>query len=160
MKRLYLLTCMALAAQSAACGALPRGEDERAAILELYEAQRASHFAGDADLFLAAVDTGYLAIGSGAVRYQRKSDALRSVGDYFQQTRFDELRDVSPPRVIVSPDGRNAWLIGEIEVRGSRRDSSGAGRPFAFRAAWMDAYERGGDGWRLVARANTQRDLP
>lgn len=141
----------------ASCGTQSNAATDRQAILDVYEAQRAAHFRNDAALFLAAVDTGYLAISNGVVQYRRKSDALRSVAGYFQQTRFDEVRDLSPPRVMLARDGRTAWLIGEVEVRGFQRDSNGVERPMAFRAAWLDVYEKTSAGWRLVVRANTQQ---
>lgn len=139
----------------AAC-ADPAGTDaDRDAILSLYEAQREAHFQGDARLFLSAVDTGYLAIGGGAVRYRARDEAIRQVDGYFQRVEIEELRDVTPPRVTLSPDGRFAWLIGEVEVRGSRHDSAGS-EPMAFRSAWLDVYEKDSSGWHLRARANTQ----
>lgn len=143
-----------------ACGNHAESAGDRDAILRLYEAQRAAHFLRDAEMFLGAVDTGYLAIGDGMVQYRPKADALKAVADYFQQTRIEQVQDVSPPRVKLATDRRAAWLIGEVEVRGMRRDSTGTERPFAFRAAWLDVYEKGPLGWRLTARANTQRQSP
>jgi hypothetical protein len=145
------------AALLAACGTQSNVAEERQAILDVYEAQRAAHFRNDPAMFLGAVDTGYLAISNGVVQYRRKSDALISVAGYFQQTQFNEVRDLSPPRVMLSRDARTAWLIGEVEVRGFQRDSSGVERPMTFRAAWLDVYEKTSKGWRLVVRANTQR---
>ncbi len=154
---------LAVPLAAAACWALPtacadaaEADADRNAILSLYEAQREAHFQRDARMFLSAVDTGYLAIGSGTVRYRAREEAIRQVDGYFQQVEIEELRDVTPPRVTLSPDGRFAWLVGEVEVRGSQHDSVGSRAPIAFRAAWLDVYEKEPSGWRLRARANTQ----
>ena len=140
----------------AACAEPAEADADRNAILSLYEAQREAHFQRDARMFLSAVDTGYLAIGSGTVRYRARDEAIRQVDGYFQYVEIEELRDVTPPRVTLSPDGRFAWLIGEVEVRASRRDSAGSEVPMAFRSAWLDVYEKDSSGWHLRARANTQ----
>jgi hypothetical protein len=138
-----------------ACGDR-RGATDRDAILALYEAQRSAHLDGDAHMFLSAVDTGYVAVANGTVRFRSKADALAEVTRYFEQVHIDEVRDIAPPRVMFSADRQLAWLIGEVEVRGSQRDSSGATRPIAFRAAWLDLYAQTPIGWRLMTRANTQ----
>lgn len=140
----------------AACADAAEADADRNAILSLYEAQREAHFQRDARLFLSAVDTGYLAIGGGAVRYRARNEAIRQVEGYFQHVEIEEIRDVTPPRVTLSPDGRFAWLIGEVEVRGTLRDSAGSRTPLAFRSAWLDVYEKDSSGWHLRARANTQ----
>ena len=134
-------------------------EIEREAIIALYEAQRAAHYQQDPGLFLAAVDSGYLSVANGAVAYRSKQDAIESVGQYLARTRFEHVRDIALPRVELSPDGRVAWLIGEVEVRAIRTDSAGTDQPFTFRSAWLDVYEKREDGWRLASRANTQRDV-
>jgi len=151
---------LAAACAASACSPAPDEDADRRAILSLYEAQRAAHFQRDAEAFLAAVEGGYWAIGNGTVRFRRKAEALPQVRTYLESTRFEEVRDVAPPRVTLSPDGRSAWLIGQVEVRGARRDSTGAERPMAFRAAWMDVYRKDDGRWRLVARANTEGRLP
>jgi hypothetical protein len=135
-------------------------EADREAIRGFYEDQRAAHFERDAAKFLAAVDTGYWSIANGAARFVRKEDALKSVAAYFSVTTFDDVRDVSPPRVSLSADGTTAWLVGEVEVRASQRDSTGSEHPLAFRAAWMDLYERDSGGWHLRVRANTEGAAP
>lgn len=158
MKRIPLVAALAAAVCSsilAACTDRAEVDADRNAILSLYEAQREAHFQQDARMFLSAVDTGYLAIGSGTVRYRARDEAIRQVDGYFQQVEIEELRDVTPPRVTLSPDGRFAWLVGEVEVRGSQHDSAGSRAPIAFRAAWLDVYEKEPSGWRLRARANT-----
>jgi hypothetical protein len=160
MRHVLIASASVVVLWLAACGSQHSTAAEHAAILELYEAQRRAHFQQDAQLFLAAVDTGYLSIVNGVVQYRRKEDALEGVADYFRQTRFDEVLDLSPPRVMLASDGRTAALIGEVEVRGVQQQSGGVERAVAFRAAWLDLYEKGTSGWRLVARANTQRDVP
>jgi hypothetical protein len=161
MRKIRRFAALGLITQSLllGCGTDLDAAAERQAILDIYEAQRRAHFQRDAHLFLAAVDTGYLTLGDGMVRYRRKSEALNNVADYFRQTRFDVVRDLAPPRVMVAPDGRTAWLIGEVEVRGMQRGAGDVERPLAFRSAWLDVYEKGTSGWRLVARANTQSEL-
>jgi hypothetical protein len=158
MKYLLTMTCGSLVSLCGACSQSDPAADRRA-LLDIYEAQRSAHFQQNAEMFLAAVDTGYLAIGSGVVRYRPKAEASIAVSQYFGQTEFDHVRDLSPPRVVLAPGGQTAWMIGEVEVRARQRDSNGVSQPLAFRAAWLDIYEKTPNGWRLVVRANTQREL-
>lgn len=159
MKDLLTMTSAGLLSLCSACTPSDAAADRRA-LLDIYEAQRSAHFQQSAEIFLAAVDTGYLAISNGVVRYRPRAEALIAVSQYFSHTEFDEVRDLSPPRVVVAPDGQTAWLIGEVEVRARQRDSNGVARPLAFRTAWLDIYEMTASGWRLAVRANTQRESP
>jgi len=156
------IVCLFAAAASAlsACGAPPGHAEDRRALLAIYEAQRTAHFSGDAEQFLAAVDTGYWAIANGESRLRGKAEALSAAGAYFHDVRIQAVEDVAPPRITVAPDGRTAWLIGQVEVRGTRRDPAGSRRPVAFRAAWLDLYRKVGGAWRLQARVNTEREAP
>lgn len=144
----------------AACAEPTTRDADRQALLDIYEAQRQAHFEGDARKFFAAVDTGYWSVSNGQARFVRKDDAVASSAGYFQATTFDEVSDVSPPRITFSDDGRTAWLIGQVQVRASQGDSTGAERPFSLRAAWVDLYRKGPSGWHLEVRANTERVTP
>lgn len=136
------------------------GAGDRAVLLGFYEAQRQAHFEGDAEKFFAAVDTGYWSINNGEVAYRRKEAAVASADAYFGSIHIDEVRDISAPRLSFSSDGRTAWLVGEVAVRGRQRDATGAEQPLAFQAAWVDLYRKTPAGWRLELRANTERMTP
>lgn len=132
---------------------------DRAAILAIHEQTREAHFERDPEKFLASVEDGYWSIRGGDVAFRSKDEALAGLRQYLDQTTFKRVEDVDPPRIQVSGDGTMAWLIGQVEVEAEQPDGSGGSRALGFRSAWLDVYQKRDGRWRLVARANTQRNL-
>jgi len=132
---------------------------DRAALVAINARTGKGHLDRDPAAFLTAVESGWWAAGNGDWTYRDKAIATKDLTEYFAHTTFEELRDVNPPDVHISPDGSTGWLRGEVEIRGTSVDAQGVRRPVHFRAAWLDVYEKRNGRWVLAARANTLRDL-
>jgi hypothetical protein len=80
------------------------------------------------------------------------------VQEYFDSVKFADITDLDPPHVEVSSDGTMAWLLGHVRVRGTQCEAKGTEVPLAFDAAWIDVWQKQAGGWRIVARATTEKD--
>jgi hypothetical protein len=139
------------------CGAADREADRRE-ILRAYESIRAAHFSHDAAAFLAGYDTSWYSVTGGDIALRQKPAAQRTLQEYLDSVTFTEIVDLDPPQVEVSSDGMMAWLLGHVHVRGVQHAAHGAQSPLDFDAAWIDVWQKKDGEWRIVARANTQKD--
>jgi ketosteroid isomerase-like protein len=133
-------------------------EVDRREILRAYESARAAHFNHDAAAFLASNDANWYVVADGSVGLRATAAEKPGVQKYFDSVKFAEVTDLDPPHVEVSSDGTMAWLLGHVRVRGTQRDAKDAEVPLAFDAAWIDIWQKKGGSWRIVARANTEKD--
>ncbi len=132
---------------------------EIAAIRAINERVRQAHWQADAEGFLAAHRTTWLSVANGSVDTVAKANALPRLQQYLSEMTFEEISYQAEPIVHVSTDGRSAWLIGQVMVRGSRRQEDGTSKPIAFASAWVDLYQKSGGQWQLVARAGSDRPV-
>jgi hypothetical protein len=133
-------------------------EVDRLEIIRAYESARAAHFHHDAAAFLASHDSSWYLVADGTVGLRPTAEEKPRVQDYFDSVTFADIKDLDPPHVEVSSDGTMAWLLGHVQVRGTQRKPKGAEVPLAFDAAWIDVWQKKPGGWRIVARASTQKD--
>jgi ketosteroid isomerase-like protein len=133
-------------------------EVDRREIIRAYESARAAHFHHDAAAFLANNDISWYLVVDGTVALRTTAAVKPGVQEYFDSVKFADITDLDPPHVEVSSDGTMAWLLGHVRVRGTQREAKGAEVPLAFDAAWIDVWQKKASGWRIVARANTERD--
>lgn len=133
-------------------------EVDRREILRAYESVRAAHFNHDAAAFLANNDTSWYLVTDGTVALTTTAAEKPGVQEYFDSVKFTDISELDPPHVEVSSDGTMAWMLGHVRVRGTQREAKGAEVPLAFDAAWIDVWQRKAGGWRIVARANTEKD--
>jgi hypothetical protein len=131
---------------------------DRAQILRLYEATRQAHLRRDPVGFVAADADTIINISDGAVQVVSRDSAIAHLRRYVADRAFTEATDIEPPQIQVSSDGKFAWLIGHVMVRGTRTRPDSGPAPFAFRAAWVDLWRKTSGEWRIVAHANTERD--
>lgn len=158
MKDLVALTGT-LVGLIAACGPAADPAAEVAAILAINERVRQAHWDADATAFLAAHPAEWLTISHGSLETSTRDETLPRLQQYLDDMTFSELSFQSDPMVHVSGDGRTAWLIGSVRVRGLRRHGEGRPEPVAFTSAWVDLYRKENDRWLLVARASTDAPL-
>jgi len=135
-----------------------RGADVRE-ILRNYEVERNAHFHHDAAALLASHDVTWYRVADGTVAPGTLAGEKARVQQYLDSVNFSEVSDIDPPHVEVSADGMMAWLMGHVRVRGTRAGEKGADAILAFDAAWIDVWEKKADGWRIVARANTEKNV-
>lgn len=140
------------------CGKKIDYEKEKAAILELYKAVNQAHFDHDAVKFLASSADKWYSVGNGEVKIRTKQEAAPGLDQYLKNTRFLEVTDVNPPIIEISEDGKSAWLIGEVKVRGIQRKKDGTEEEIAFRSSWLSIYKKDKDKWQRVATSASVRD--
>jgi hypothetical protein len=133
-------------------------EVSRREIIRAYESARAAHFHHDAAAFLANNDTSWYLVADGTVALRTTAAEKPRVQEYFDSVKFADISDLDPPHVEVSSDGTMAWLLGHVRVRGTQREAKETEVPLAFDAAWIDVWQKQAGGWRIVARANTEKD--
>src|SRR5579872_2129982 len=136
----------------------PDQKTDRRQILENYEAVRAAHFQHDAAAFLAGNDANWLQVSDGTIVVHTIAEEKPRVQKYFDSVKFSEITDLDPPRVEVSSDGTMAWFLGHVRVRGIQHNEKGVNVPLAFDAAWINVLQKKDGVWRVVARANTEKD--
>jgi hypothetical protein len=133
-------------------------ETDRRDIIRAYESARAAHFHHDAAAFLANNDATWYFVADGSVALRTTAAEKQGVQQYFDSVKFADITDLDPPHVEVSSDGTMAWLLGHVRVRGTQRQAKGAEVSLSFDASWIDVWQKKADGWRIVARANTEKD--
>lgn len=143
---------------SGATAQSPDREVDRREILRAYESTRAAHFQHDAAAFLANNDTSWYLVTDGTVTSRTIAAEKPRVQEYFDSVKFVDITDLDPPHVEVSSDGTMAWLLGHVRVHGTQHEAKGTEVPLAFDAAWIDVWQKKAGGWRIVARANTEKD--
>jgi ketosteroid isomerase-like protein len=133
---------------------------DRAIILNLYADMGRAHFARDPSAFVAAESDSLLNVTDGTVQVRSREAHRIALAGYLASRQFTEIVELEPPRIEVAADGRHAWFIGHVGIRGTDRDPrTNADHPFAFTASWIDLWLKTDGKWRLVAHANTQHDI-
>lgn len=146
------MNALAIAASLAVQASCP-ATDARAELLALHEAARQAHLRGDAAPLAAAIGDKLLLAENGGIRVQTKAEVAQFFAGYFSRIRYSEWRDVSPPVVQVSPDGRMGWMAVELEARYTRADKPDEGEK-SFKSSWIATYERANCEWRMTGIAS------
>ena len=133
-------------------------EADRRDIIRAYESVRSAHFRHDAAAFLANNDASWYFVADGTVGLRTTAAEKPRVQEYLDSVRFTDITDLDPPHVEVSSDGTTAWMLGHVRVRGIQREAKGVELAVDFDAAWIDVLQKKTDGWRIVARASTEKD--
>lgn len=157
-RRLGSMT-LALLAIAAACG--PRGDAGREAeenrLLALHERILSAHRAGDVDDWIALEAEDYLSVSGGEISRPSVADRRAARQSYLDSTTFTTYRDLVPPIVRVSEDGRLGWLISQVRIVGSRQSSKGGAMPIDEVWAWVELYEKRGGEWKLTGNVANRR---
>jgi hypothetical protein len=146
------MLALALAVSLAASPLCPPG-DPKAELLSLHETARQAHLRGDASLIAPTMADQILFADKGVLRTQTRAEVAKFFAGYFQQVRYREWRDVSPPVVTASPDGQMAWMAVAIEARYARADKPAEGEK-SFKSSWIATYQRDGCAWRMTGIAS------
>jgi len=133
-------------------------EADRRYILQAYASAGAAHFHHDAAAFLANNDVRWYLVADGKVALREKETEKPRIQQYFDSVKFSEITELDPPHVEISNDGTMAWVLGHVRVRGTQHQAQGGEAPLAFDAAWIDVWQKKDGQWRIVARANTEKD--
>ncbi len=113
------MIAFAVAASLAAAATCP-ASDARAELLSLHEITRRAHLSGDPSPIAATIGDRLLLAENGGIRLQSNAEVARFFSGYFKRVLYRVWRDVSPPTVVVSPDGQMAWMAVAVEAHYSQ----------------------------------------
>jgi len=142
----------------AGCAARPDLARERAALLELHEAQRRAHLAEDAEALVALFADDYFELADGVLRCPTAEESRARFGRYFEAVEFLAWEDVAPPEIELAADGTLATMTVRKLVRLRTRDADGTERLERTLYAWLASCAKDADGrWRLASVTSTRR---
>lgn len=133
----------------AGCVSAPRASTDEAQLLAMHARVLKAHLESDVDALLADQADDFTMVSRGDVERITRSDLRSFLGPYLASTRFNAYRDVVPPIVKVSPDGRLGWVIAKIEASGTRN-----GQAVQFVSAWIELYEKRDGRWYGVGNVS------
>ena len=127
--------------------------DLRAELIGVQETTRRAHLSGDARLLASTAADHLLLADNGAVRVQSQAEVAQFYEGYFKRVRYRQWRDVSPPRVTISPDGQMAWMAVEVEAQYSQTDKPAEGDK-TFKSSWIATFQRKDCAWKMTGMAS------
>jgi len=130
-------------------------EQEKSRLMQLYADSLQAHREQDGRTFLAEYAPHWYDVRNGTVRRRSKAEVSPEIEAYFEATHFQDITELSPPLIQVSPDARMAWMIGQIQVQASQIQSDGTERDLSFRCAWVSIYEKPEADWMQVVNASS-----
>lgn len=146
------MIALAVAVSLAAPSTCP-ATNARTELLSLHETTRQAHLRGDAAPIAATIGDQLLFAENGVLRRQSNAEVAQFFTGYFKRVRYRQWRDVSPPVVVISPDGKMAWMAVEVEARYTRADQPAEDEK-AFKSSWIATYQRDNCAWRMSAIAS------
>lgn len=133
-----------------------RESDERE-LRRLHSDLIRAHVENDPDLWMSIESDEYVSANGGRVTFPPAADRRAGREAYLRSATFSRYRDVREPIVRISEDGSLGWLIAEVEIAGRVEGDDGAEQTFEETWAWVELYERGEDGWKLVGNVSNSR---
>ena len=109
------------------------------------------------DLWMSLESAEYISVNGGRISFPPASDRLAGRRSYLDAATFTRYEDLREPIVRISDDGTLAWLAAEVAVSGTVVGADGEPEPFDDVWAWIELYERGPEGWRIVGNASNRR---
>jgi hypothetical protein len=153
---MHLILFLALVLLPASLTAQTRDADERE-LRRLHADLIRAHIENDPDLWMSMEGADYVSANGGRVTFPALAERRAGREEYLRSATFSRYRDVREPIVRVSEDGSLGWLIAEVEIAGHIEGDDGATRSFEEVWAWVELYERGPDGWKLVGNVSNSR---
>lgn len=127
--------------------------DAKAELLSMHEKTRQAHLQGQGAAIAANIGDQMLMADNGTLRVQSKADVEQFFAGYLKRVRYSEWRDVSPPVVMISPDGKMAWMAVEISAKYRRTDKPDEGEK-SFKSSWIATYARDNCAWLMTGIAS------
>jgi hypothetical protein len=146
------MIAVAVAASFFAASACPV-TNAKADLLSLHETTRQAHLRGDAKLIAATIGDQLLMAEDGVLRRRSNAEVEQFFTGYLKRVRYHEWRDVSPPVVVVSPDGEMGWMAVEVQARYTRADKPTEAEK-TFKSSWIATYQRDKCVWRMTGMAS------
>ncbi len=130
-----------------------------AELRELHERARRAHLQGDVALMAGDWSDQVVSASGGDLITSDKAGLTRFFATYFGQVKYLEWRDVAPPALSVSPDGRMAWMAVKVEARFLSRAESAKGEQ-RFKSSWIATYRREGCQWKMTGVSSAVVNKP
>ena len=129
--------------------------DELTTLRRLLDQERAAHLGRDASLLVSLFADDFVSIDEGRITRPSRAESLARFQAYFDRSEFLAWDDIEPPLIRLSADGSMAYAIVHKRVRRIEIGPEGrrGGEESVF--AWMEAWERIGDEWKLKVVAST-----
>lgn len=150
-----LVGCAAVLVFGTGCGVTSLA-GERAALLELHDAQRRAHLARDADALVALLADELVQVQDGAVSRFSRAQSLARFRAYLGAVEFLAWDDLEPPQIHLSPGGDLATVIVRKLVRLRTRGEDGLPAVERVVFAWLATCERRAGRWRITQLASTR----
>jgi ketosteroid isomerase-like protein len=145
-----------LVVPSLACG--PDESAQRAVLDRFLAADSAAHVQGDAKGLASLTADSVVSVDRGAVTTVSRAQIEQGFADYFAEVRIMTWRDLSPPVVRLTPQGRVAWVSRAVEMTRSRSAPGGAAAVDTVALAWTANLEMMDGEWRIVGVTTTSRE--
>ncbi|MSR63589.1 MAG: hypothetical protein EXS08_14220 [Planctomycetes bacterium] len=140
------------------CAARPDLARERAALLELHEAQRCAHLAEDAEALVELLADDYFELADGVLRRPPREESQARFQGYFDAVEFLAWEDIAPPEIELSADGSLATMAVQKVVRLRTREEDGTEHIERALYAWLATCAKDAAGrWRLASVTSTRR---
>lgn len=121
----------------------------------LHNEARAAHFNRDPALLVSSFADEYTQIGAGKIQRPAQEASIARFTAYFNNSRFLEWDDITPPVFRISDDATMAYSVVHKKVRLIAKDASGAEKESTEVFAWLATYKKIEGKWRLMAIAST-----
>jgi hypothetical protein len=150
MKKLVLIS-LGVVSLLLAAGCQPKVdvEKEKAEILKIYNIQMQALLKSDVNAILAIIPEGHVSINidRGKITKLSKDDTRKGFESQFKQGRFTEVTETVPPTIKISPDGKMAWLVGQMKFKYAIKDLKGVKQEIEATDAWISVYEKIDSKW-------------
>jgi hypothetical protein len=126
---------------------------DRAALLKLHAMDREGHLKGDADLISAQLAPKFDEVVGGHIKNMTREEAKQQFLQYLKSVKFTMWDDAGEPQVVISSDGKIAWMIVETKAKVAPIDKPDDKRDFS--SSSIQTFEKDADGWHMTAIAAT-----
>ena len=123
----------------------------------LHEKILQAHRQSEVGLLLEDETADYVVANRGEVTRPTLDERRRRLGAYLSRTSFKEYRDVMEPVVTVSNDGTLAWIVVQVQARGTQTAEAGQKEPVEFVSAWIELYQKKDGRWWRVGNVSNFR---
>ena len=140
-----------------ACASREREHTWRHQLLELHEAQRRAHLAGDAAGLTALLADDFSELRDGVLTRPTRAESEARLRRYFDSVECLAWDDLAPPELRLAADGSLATVAVQKLVRVRTTDADERTLLERTLFAWLATCVREGESWRLASIASTRR---
>jgi hypothetical protein len=128
---------------------------EKEMLLAMHKKGRAAHFNLDAVAMASVAADSVITVYGGKIGRVTKEQTVARFTRSFEGAEYSKWDDLEEPIIRISDDGTLAWMITRLEVKRTKRDSTGKAVPEAFIYAGITTYKKTERGWVREANVST-----